>query len=120
MLNNEEDILEQFTKKEDICKIFDLIKSKKIIKTKHFYERIILRDLDEKFIDEIFLKKDKIKIIDKRKHKKDAGYDLYYELSGSKTLKLCFIPLDNKTLFINAILRHRKWQNSIRFLNRRS
>lgn len=116
---NEDNILEQFTKEEDITRIFNLIKSKKIIKTEHFYRRLILRDLDEELVDKIFPQKDKVKLIDKRKHKKDIGYDLYYELSGNRTLKLCFIPLDNKTLLINAILRHRRWQGSIRFLNRR-
>jgi len=116
---DENEILEQFTKREDILRIFNLIKSKRIIKTPHFYERIILRDIDEELIDKTFPQKDKIKLVDKRKHKKDIGYDLYYELSGNRTLKLCFIPLDNKTLLINAILRHRRWQGSIRFLNRR-
>ncbi len=43
---NEEDILEQFTKKEDILNIFNLINSKKIIRTQHFYDRLIFRDLD--------------------------------------------------------------------------
>ena len=117
---NEDDILEQFTKKEDIFKIFNLIKNKRIIKTHHFYDRLIFRDLSEELVDKTLPQRDKIKLIDKRKHKKDIGYDFYYKLSGSKTLKLCFIPLNNKTLLINAILRHRKWQGSIRFLNRRS
>ena len=116
---NEDDVLEQFTGKEDILKIFHLINSKKIIKTQHFYDRLLMRDLSEELVDETFPQKDKIRLIDKRKHKRDIGYDLYYELSGSRTLKLCFIPLDNKTLLINAILRHRKWQGSIRALNRR-
>ncbi|MFH1592378.1 MAG: hypothetical protein ABIB47_03350 [Candidatus Woesearchaeota archaeon] len=78
-----------------------------------------MRDLDEDLVDDTMPQKDKIKLIDKRKHKKDIGYDLYYELSNSRTLKLCFIPLDNKTLLINAILRYQKWQGSIRPLNRR-
>lgn len=116
---NEDDILKQFTRKEDILKIFHLINSKKIVKTPHFYDRLLMRDLSEEIIDETFPQKDKIRLIDKREHKKDIGYDLYYELSGSRTLKLCFIPLDNKTLLINAILRHRKWQGSIRHLDRR-
>lgn len=117
---NEDDILKQYTEKQDIVKIFNLINSKKIVKTSHFYDRIILRDVSEELIDRTLLKKDKIKLIDKRKHKKDIGYDLYYELSRSRTLKLCFIPLNNKTLLINAILRHRRWQGSIKFLNRGS
>lgn len=116
---DEDEILEQFTNEEDILKIFNLIKSKPIIKTKHFYERLILRDLDENLINQIFPQKDKIKLIDKRKHKKDIGYDFYYELSGNQILKLCFIPLDKRTLLVNAILRHRKWQGSLRTLNRR-
>jgi len=117
---NEDDVLEQFTKKEDILKIFNLIKSKRIIKTSHFYDRLVFRDLDEEIVDKILLQKEKIKLIDKRKHRADIGYDFYYELSGNRTLKLCFIPLDNKTLLINAILRHRRWQGSIRFLDKRS
>jgi len=116
---NEDEILEQFTKEEDILKIFNLI-NKRIVKTAHFHNRIILRDIDEELIDKILPQKDKIKLIDKRKHKKDIGYDLYYELSGNRTLKLCFILLNDKTLLINAILRHRRWQSSIKFLNRRS
>jgi len=116
---NEDDILEQFTNKEDILRIFDLVNSKQIVKTQHFYNRIIFRDLNEEIVDEIFSQKDKIKLIDKRKHKRDIGYDFYYELSGSRVLKLCFIPLDNKTLLINAILRHRRWQGSIRTLDRK-
>lgn len=116
---NEDDVLEQFTKKEDILKLFNFIRSKRIIKTPHFYDRLIFRDLDEELVDKTLPQKEKIKLIDKRKHKTDIGYDFYYELSGSRTLKLCFIPLNNKTLLINAILRHRKWQSSIRFLNRR-
>jgi len=115
----EEDILEQFTKKEDISRIFDLVTSKSIVKTQHFYNRLIMRDLSEELVDQILLQKEKIKLIDRRKHKKDIGYDLYYELSNSQTLKLCFIKLEDKTLLINAILRHRKWQGSIRHLNRR-
>ena len=116
----EDDILEQYVKEEDINRIFELIKNKKIIKTPHFYDRLIFRDLSENLVDEILPQKDKIKLIDKRKHKKDAGYDLYYELSRNKTLKLCFIPLKDTVLLINAILRVRKWQGSIKFLNRKS
>jgi len=113
-------ILKQYTKKEDIDRIFGLIKNKKIIKTRHFYDRLILRDLSEELIDEIFPQKDRIKLIDKRKHKRDIGYDFYYQLNGNRTLKLCFIPLKNTGLLINAILRCRKWQSSIRFLKRRN
>ena len=115
---NEDNILEQYVKEEDINLIFELIKSKKIIKTPHFYERLIFRDLSESLVDEILPQKNKIKLVDKRKHKNNIGYDLYYELNRNKTLKLCFIPLKNATLLINAILRDRKWQGSIRFLNR--
>ena len=115
-----DDILEQFIDRKEILNIFDLINSKRIIKTEHFYDRIILRDLSEELVDETFPQKNKIKLVDKRKHKKDIGYDLYYELSGTRTLKLCFIPLNNKVLLVNAILRHRRWQGSIRALNRRS
>lgn len=115
----EDDILEQYTEKEQINEIFNLIKKNKIIKTSHFYERIILRDIPEEFIDKTFPLVEKIKLIDKRKHKKDFGYDLYYELSNSKTLKLCFIPLKNITLLINAMLRYRKWQGSLKFLSRK-
>jgi len=117
---NEDDVLKQIAEKEEILKIFNLIKNKKIVKTQHFYDRLLMRDLDEELVDKILPQNNKIKLIDKRKHKKDIGYDLYYELSGNRTLKLCFIPLDNKSLLINAILRHRKWQGSIRNLNRRS
>jgi len=117
---DEDDVLEQFTNKENILRIFNLINSKKITKTTHFYDRLLMRDLNEELVDKTLPQKDKIKLIDKRQHKKDIGYDLYYELSGSRTLKLCFIPLNDRTLLINAILRHRKWQGSIRYLNRRS
>ena len=55
---DEDEILEQFTNEEDILKIFNLIKSKPIIKTKHFYERLILRDLVENLINQIFPQKD--------------------------------------------------------------
>lgn len=116
---DDSDILEKYTKKEDINKIFGLITRNKIIKTQHFYDRLIMRNLSEELVDKTLSQKDKIKLIDKRKHKIDVGYDLYYELSGSQTLKLCFIPLNDKTLLINAILRYRKWQGSIRHLNRK-
>lgn len=116
---NEDDILEQYTEKGEINKIFNLIKNSRIIKTSHFYNRIILRDVPEELIDKTFPLVEKIKLIDKRKHKKDIGYDLYYKISNTRTLKLCFIPLKNKTLFVNAILRYRKWQGSIRTLDRR-
>ncbi len=116
---NEDDVLEQFTNKEDISKIFNLINSKKIAKTPHFYDRLLMRDLNEELVDKTLPQKDKINLIDKRQHKKDIGYDLYYELSGNRNLKLCFIPLSDRTLLINAILRYRKWQGSIRHLNKR-
>lgn len=114
----EDEIIKQFTKKNDILKIFNLINSKKIIKTKHFYDRLIFRDLNEGFVNRIFPQKEKIRLVDERKHKKDTGYDLHYKISRNRTLKLCFIPLDSKTLFVNAILIHRKWQNSIKFLSK--
>lgn len=38
---NEDDVLEQFTKKEDILKIFNLINNGKIVKTPHFYDRLL-------------------------------------------------------------------------------
>ena len=117
---NQDDILEQFTKKEEILKIFNLINSKRIIKTSHFQNRLIMRDLSEEFIDKTFSQKEKIKLIDKRKHKKDIGYDFYYELSRTKTLKLCFIFFEDKTLLINGILMHRRWQGSIKLLKRRN
>ncbi len=114
----EDEIVNQFTKKEDILNIFNLIKSRKIIKTKHFYDRLIFRDLEEELVDKTFPKFEKIKLIDKRKHKNDFGYDLHYKLSRSRTLKLCFIPIDDKSLLINVILNHRRWQNSIKTLGR--
>ena len=116
----EDEILEQYTKKEKIKEVVDLITLKQIIKTSHFYKRIIERDIQEELIDKTLLSIEKIKLIDKRKHKKDIGYDLYYELSNSQTLKLCFIPLQDKTLLVNAILRYRKWQSSIRLSSRRN
>jgi len=64
-----EDILEQFTNKEDIIKIFNLITSKRIIKMHHFYKRIVMRDLNEELVNETLPQKDKIRLIDKRKHK---------------------------------------------------
>jgi len=114
-----EDILEQYTEKEKIKEIFNLLNAKNIIKTDHFKERIAERDIPEELVDKTIPQINKIKLIDKRKHVKDIGYDLYYELSSSQTLKLCFIPLKNKTLLVNAILRNRRWQNSIRYLDRR-
>ncbi len=118
-MEKEEEIIEQYTAKEDIDKIFALVMKNKLVKTEHFNIRVIERDIQGELIDTNINKSEKIKLIDKRKHKKDMGYDLYYELSNNQTLKLCFIPLKDKTLLINAILRHRKWQSSIRFLNRR-
>ena len=79
-----------------------------------------MRDISKELVDKTLPQFEKIRLIDKRKHEKDVGYDLYYELSNARTLKLAFIPLKNKTLLINAILRHRKWQGAIRTLNRRN
>ena len=116
----EDKILEQYTEKEDIKRIFKLVIKNKIIKTEHFYRRILERDVSEELVDKTLHKLEIVKLIDKRRHTQDVGYDLYYDLSGNRTLKLCFIPVDNKILLINAILRNRKWQGSIRFLNKRS
>ena len=115
----EDKILEQYTEKEDIKRIFKLVIKNKIIKTEHFYRRILERDVSEELVDKTLHKLEIVKLIDKRRHTQDVGYDLYYELSSSQTLKLCFIPLFDKTLLVNAILRHRKWQSSLRELRRR-
>ena len=112
-------ILNQYTKREDIEKIISLIKNKKVIKTPNFFERILFRDLEEEFVNKTLPVFDKVRLVDKRKHKRDIGYDFYYELSKSKTLKLCFIPLKNKAFLVNAILRHRRWQSSIKVLRKR-
>ena len=78
--------------------------------------RILQRDIPENIIDENLYRLEKIKLIDKRQHNANIGYDFYYELSNSQTLKLCFIPLKEKVLLVNAFLRNRKWQNSIKFV----
>ena len=114
---DEDNILKQFTRKEDILKIFNFIKSNRIIKTSHFHDRLLMRDLSEELVNKILPQKDRIKLIDKRKHKKDIGYDLYYELNKTQTLKLCFIHSSNKILLVNAILKHMKWKSLIRHLN---
>ena len=115
----EDEILEQYMEKEEIKNIFELVKNKKIIKTKHFYFKIFERNISEDLINDTFPLVDKIKLIDKRKHKTNFGYDFYYELSNSRTLKLCFVLLNGKVLLVNAILRHRKWQGSIKQLDRK-
>ncbi|MBR9701721.1 hypothetical protein GOV13_02255 [Candidatus Pacearchaeota archaeon] len=111
----EDEIAKQYTNDEEIKEIVKLIKGKRIIRTEHFFIRIYQRDVEEEFIDEILPQFEKVKLIDKRKHKKgDIGYDLYYELSNSRTLKLCFILKGNKVLLVNAILRLRRWQSHLR------
>ena len=88
----EDEIVAQFIKDEDIKKIVEIIKSKPIEKTKHFYESAIYgRDVSEKFVDETLPQFNKVKVINKRKHVKgDIGYDLYYKISNSSILLLCF------------------------------
>jgi len=110
-----DEIIGSYTKEEDIQKIIDSIKSKPIEKTKHFYNSAIYgRDVDEEFIDETFHKFNLVRLINKRRHEKgDIGYDFYYEISKSRTLIICLIPLKDKILMINAIDRKRKWQDSI-------
>ncbi|MAH07978.1 hypothetical protein CMI38_07055 [Candidatus Pacearchaeota archaeon] len=112
-------ILNQYSKEEDINLISKKIIESNIIKTTHFHERILIRDIPESLINKTLPKRELIKLIDKRQHKKDIGYDFYYYLSNTKNLKLCFIPSTNKTLLINAILIRRKWQNLIKSIKRR-
>jgi hypothetical protein len=113
-------ILNQYSKEEDINQISKKIIESNIIKTTHFHERIIIRNIPELLVDETLPRIELIKLIDKRQHKKDVGYDFYYYLSNTKNLKLCFIPSTNKTLLINAILIHRKWQSLIKSIKRRN
>lgn len=113
-MEKDNEILEQYTNKNKITEIFELINKNKMIKTRYFYDRILFRNIDEELIDQTLPLSEKIKLINKRKHKKDVGYDLHYELESLKTLILSFIPLNDKTLLINAIIRYRRWQSSIR------
>jgi len=116
----EDSIIKQYIKEEEIKEILKIFQNKTIKKSPHFHIRIIQRDISERLINETFPLFKKIKLIDKRKHKKgDLGYDLYYKLSNSKTLKLCFIVKNKKILLVNAMLRHRKWQGSIRLSSNR-
>ena len=111
-------LVKQFIDKREILRVFNLINLNRIIKTSHFYDRLLFRNLDEKFVDGILHKKDKIVLVDKKIHiKGDVGYDLYYKLDDFKTLKLCFIINFNKSLLVNAILMHRRWQGSIKLLD---
>ena len=73
-MSYENEILEQSAKKEDIIKIFNLVNSNKIIKTQHFYDRIFLRDVPEELVDQTLPLIDKVRLIDKRQHKRDIGY----------------------------------------------
>ena len=116
----EDEVINQYVKKEEIKEIINIIKNKRIIKTDHFYFRIHQRNIDEEFVNRIMLKFERVKLIDKRLHKKgDVGYDFYYELDNSRTLKLCFIVEGNKVLLVNAILRLRIWQSNIKILGGR-
>lgn len=113
-MEKDDELLEQYTDKNKITEIFELINKNRIIKTRYFYDRILFRDIDEELINKIFPLSEKIKLINKRKHKEDIGYDIHYELEPLKTLILGFIPLRDKTLLINAIIRYRRWQSSIK------
>lgn len=112
-----EEIIQVYTKKDEINKILELIKkhNKAVRTTHHFEERIFLRGYPRKIFFEIFPQFEKIRIIRKRKLKKDFGYDLIYEIGNNKHLVLT-VCLTDKIEFINGFLRDRRIDRRIRKL----
>lgn len=120
MPKSKDKILETYIRDEDIKKIIEIIKSKPIKRTPHFYERLISRDISEDLADKTINQYDKVKVIDKRLHvNEDIGYDLYYTLSNTRTLKLGFIIKKDVILLCNVFLLLQRWQSFIRPLNPR-
>lgn len=82
--------------------------------TKWYWVRIEERQIDHAFLIKTFSFFDKIKLIEEDVLRYgDIGYDLYYELSSSRTLIIGVIP-KKKLVFTHGILRYRNWQSALK------
>jgi len=96
----DEDIVEVYEKGEDILVLtkrlagfsFDTLK-----KTDHFYYSIDEKGTDINFLKENFAKIEKVKLVNKRKHKNgEVSYDFYYELED-RTYLVYAISFEGET-----------------------
>jgi hypothetical protein len=108
-------------KKEDINEIKDRLRSysRRDIRLNepHFTQQMLLRDGDKESILNNILRPDKLVYAYSVEGKYgDRIYDLYFEVSNTRTLKLpvIFDRKNKKSLYIlTYVLRYRKWQNMI-------
>jgi hypothetical protein len=84
----------------------------------HFTQQMLLRDGDKETIFNNILKPDKLVYVYSVEGKYgDRIYELYFEVSNTRTLKLpvIFDRNDKKSLYIlTYVMRYRKWQNMVK------
>ena len=101
----QDEIIEVYEKEEDILnftKELAKFSFENLPKTNHFYYSLDEKATDILILKENFSKFEKIKLINKRKHKNNnITYDFYYELEDGTYLLYC-LALEDKPMLLNA------------------
>lgn len=101
----QDEIIEVYDKEEDISRFIKKLESfsfENILKTPHFYYSIEEKATDISILKENFAKFEKIKLINKRKHKNNnITYDFYYELDDGTYILYCIV-LEDIPKLLNA------------------
>jgi hypothetical protein len=101
----QDEIIEVYDTEEDISEFTKRLVNfsfEKIPKTTHFYYSLEEKATEIAILNENFNKFEKIKLINKRKHKNNnITYDFYYELEDGTYLLYC-IALENAPKLLNA------------------
>jgi len=110
----QDEIIDTYEKESEIKPLIDKLKKfsfKDFIKRQHFYYSALQKDTDIKFIEKNFTEFNKIRLVQKRKHKNGKiSYDFYYELED-ETYIIYSIAFEVKPLLINAFHVNRNFKN---------
>jgi hypothetical protein len=108
-----DEIIETYEKEEEIRPFINKLKKvsfRDLIKREHFYYSIVEKDTDVKFIEKKFIEFDRVRLVQKRKHRNGKiSYDFYYELEDG-TYIIYSIAFEDKPLLINAFHVNRNFK----------
>jgi hypothetical protein len=114
-----DEIIEVIEKTEHISNILMKLKDlsfDKLKKTAHFYVSVEEKNTDIKLLKEVFSQFERVKLINKRRHKNGkTSYDLYYELEDG-TYIILGIALEKTPVLLNGYNVNRNFSRFRKFL----
>jgi hypothetical protein len=109
----DDEIIEVYEREESISKIvleINRFSFNDLVKTNHFYYSLDEKSSDIDVIESRFREFQRIKLVNKRRHRNGKlSYDFYYELDNG-TYLLYSIALENSPLLLNAFQVNRNFR----------